>query len=178
MTGLLLIGVIAVWFVIVRWLVRKVESVLPKPPWRKVTQIVLFAVLLPLPLIDEIVGGWQFARLCKAHDTLQLDREKARGKTVYFAGIEDFRIDGFWIPVTQRPKHFLDATTNEPILSYERFLATGGVLIRSLGISEGNVPLTFPSYCEPGGLVQYNDLFKELGIKLIERKDTPKGETK
>ena len=178
MTGFLLIGVCALWIIVSVWIGQTLGNFSPDRPWRPAIQFLIVGAIIPLPLIDEIVGGWQFSQLCKQHDSIYLNRETARGKTVYFAKSQKLAIGGMWVPVVQKPKHFLDVATNEPVLAYERFDATGGVFIRSLGISEGNAPLTFPSSCEPGGLVQYNAIFRDLDIKVVERETTLQGPTK
>lgn len=178
MSGLLLLAVLALWLFVLARVTEFTVRGFPNRPWRHIVKGIIFVLLLPLPLIDEIVGGWQFARLCKEHDTIQIDRERARGKIVYFAEDPAIEIENTWTPVRQQPWRFLDATTNAPVLSYEKFTAEGGILIRTLKISEGNAPFTFAGYCLPGGRVNYTQLFEELGIKLIERKDLFKGERK
>jgi hypothetical protein len=168
MSGLLFLGVVALWFFAAKWLAQRIGNLLPDRPWRVVAKVFIFALLLPLPLIDEIVGGWQFKRLCEAN-VVRVNKESARGRTVYLADVQDIGVPKTWIPMVQQHWQFLDAKTNESILSYERFLAIGGVLIRTLSISEGNAPLIFKGTCEPGGVVDPLKLFKELGITQIQR---------
>jgi hypothetical protein len=60
MTGIFLLLVIVTWVAIVIWLSQILTEKLPKASWRIPIAILVFAVLLPLPLIDEIVGGRQF----------------------------------------------------------------------------------------------------------------------
>jgi hypothetical protein len=46
--------------------------------------------------------------------------------------------------------------------------ARGGWFIRTLGIRESDVPLTFRSYCGPGREERMN-VFKDLEIRKIQR---------
>jgi hypothetical protein len=177
MTGLFLIAVVLIWVIVAIWLARA-SGALVGNRVRRLVQVAVFAVLLPLPLIDEVIGGWQFRQLCKQHDTIQLDPITARGRTVYFAKDRPLEVPGTWTPVSQQAWRFLDATTDKPVLSYIKFTAEGGIFIRTLRISEGNAPLTFSNYCAPGGTVQYNNIFRALEIKLIDPRPALAGETK
>ena len=131
--------------------------------------MLLFLVLVPLPLVDEIVGKRQFEKLCSENGTIHMDRSKVAGKTVYLAAVPDTQIKGAWIPVVLKPWRFVDADSGEVLVSYNTLMAVGGMWTRTLRISEGNVPLTFKGYCEPGGTVDLVKLFKEAGITQIQR---------
>ena len=82
MGGLMFFAVIGLWIYFLKWLVNAFDSRMPKPPWRQVVKVLLFAVLFPLPLLDEIVGGRQFAKLCEAN-VVTVNRDTARGRTIY-----------------------------------------------------------------------------------------------
>jgi hypothetical protein len=174
MTGILLIGVLALWAVMANWLVRQVGGVLPKAHWRKVGQVGLFAALLPLPLIDEIVGGWQFAQLCKQHDAIQLDWERIKGATVYFVPTKSVELKDMWVPVRHQAWPHIDKNSGAVVMQYDSFHATGGWLIRALRISEGNVPLLFPGTCFP----KENpvELMKSLNVTTLDRPTRNSGE--
>jgi hypothetical protein len=178
MTGILLLFVAAIWTVLVIWLSRKATSKLPTAPWRVPVAILIFAVLLPLPLIDEFVGGRQFEEFCKSNATIQVDRVKAIGKTVYLAQTPDVEIKGPWLRFVLKPWRFVDVTAGEPIVSYNTVMADGGRFIRWLDISEGGVPLTFKGRCEPGGVVDSLKLFKDLQITQVQRSELNLGEKK
>ena len=167
MTGLLLMLVGIVWIVIVSFLVRfKADFILPKPPWRKVAQAGLFALLLPLPIIDEIVGGWQFARLCDAN-VVRVNKETARGKTIYLevSGYEK-PIPGTWVKVWTMTSRYLDAANGEVVVSFDHLRAEGGHLFP--GFDSGHDPLTFKGTCVPMGASDKR-LYAELGLTLVQR---------
>lgn len=169
MTGIYLLGVTAIWIFIVIFLTKIITTKLAGQTWRTLVRVLIFVVLLPLPLADEIIGGKQFEQLCKENSNIQVDRMKAAGKTVYLADLSDVQIKGTWVPIRLQPWRFVDVTTNEPVVSYNILHATGGRLIRALRISEGDVPLTFKDYCEPGGRVYPLQLFKELEVTQVQR---------
>jgi hypothetical protein len=168
MTGILLFFVMGLWLFFVFWLTKVITKKLPTK-WVMPSRILLSLAILPIPLIDEIVGGRQFEQLCKENSTIQVDRVKAAGKTVYLAKPVDIQIKDTLVPIRLKPWRFVDATTGEIVVSYNTLLAGGGIFIRTLGISEGGAPLTFKSFCEPGGIVDPLKLFKELRVTEIER---------
>ncbi len=178
MTGILLLIVAAGWLAVVIWLTKIITNKLPAAWWRTPVVIGIFAVLLPLPLVDEIVGGRQFEQLCKENSTIQVDRATAVGKTVYLAKTPDVEIKNTWVRVVSQPRQFVDATTGETVISFNDLIADGGRFIRTLGISEGGVPLTFKGWCQPGDHNALENLFKELKITLIRRPEKNNGEAK
>lgn len=178
MTGILLLLVAVAWVAFVIWLSKIITRKLPMPTWRIPAAMVIFAVLLPLPLIDEIVGGRQFEQLCKVNSTILVDRVTAVGRTVYLAQTPDVEIKGTWVRVVLQPRQFVDATTGETVVSFNDLIAVGGWFIRMLGISEGGMPLTFKGTCVPANRPGSIETFKAFGINYIEPPITKNGELK
>ena len=178
MTGLFLLLVALIWLAVVIGLSTFVTRKLPMATWRIPSAMVVFVVLLPLPLIDEIVGGWQFERLCQENSAIQIDRVTAVGKTVYLADLPDVDISGTWVHVVLHPRKFVDATTGELVVSFNDLIAVGGRFIQTLGISEGGVPLTFKGWCQPGDQYTLEKILKDLNMTLIRRPTKSNGEAK
>lgn len=178
MTGLFLLGVAGLWLVAALFISVLVARKLPKRPWRLPLTAIMFLALFPLPLVDEVVGGIQFKQLCKQHSTIQVDRAKAAGRTVYLLDLPQTNIEGPWVPVKLYPWRFVDAVTKEIIVSYDVLYAEGGRLFP--GFDSGHEPLTFKGICAPGGGVRVDNgkLLSELGVTRIERPDSRKGEVK
>lgn len=170
MTGILLLIVIAIWGAIVVWLAKMITKKLPKTWWHNLIDILVCMVLLPLPLIDEIVGARQFEQLCKDNSTIQVDRATAVGKTVYFVPQPDVEVKGTWVRIVLKTHLFIDAATGENVVSYNTLIAEGGRFIRSLGIFEGGMPLTFRGTCVPNANIK--NLFKSLEITALDRPQT------
>lgn len=167
MTGILLIAVTLAWLLIVIWLSKTIGKKLPLTWLRLLVGLLVFAVLLPLPLIDEIVGGRQFERLCKENSTIQVDRATAAGKTVYFAPEPPIEIKDAWLRIVLQPHRFVDAVTGVSVLGYNTLTAEGGRFIHALRISEGDMPLTFRGSCGPKENTK--ELVKSLGIVALDR---------
>lgn len=170
MTGILLMFIAVAWVVIAFYLALLIGSKIPKRWGGSWNASWVFLLLLPMPLIDEIVGKREFERLCQENSTIKVDRETASGKTVYLADLPATQINGTWVPIRLQPWRYVDAATGEVIVSFNILQAKGGRFIRILGISEGNTPLTFDGYCAPGDSRAHAiALFKELGITDTER---------
>ena len=168
MIGLAALGLVILWLVVAAVIAWGVSRILPKQWWRSLLAIALFVVLVPLPVIDEIIGGIQFKQLCKEHDEIHVDRLKAKGRTVYLADTPDEYLHGVAVPVRVLRWRFVDATTGELIVSYDDLYAQDGWLVRFFGF--WNSPVLFHGFCAPGGkAVAPNTLLGELGINRIER---------
>lgn len=178
MTGILLIFVVALWLVIAFFVAKLIAILLPKRGWAYLLRVILFLGLIPLPLIDEIVGQSQFEKLCSENSTIQVDRAKAAGKTVYLADLPDVEVKGTWVRIVLKPWRYVDTTTGEIVVSYNTLQAVGGRFVHVLGISESGVPLTFRGYCKPGDQYSLGNLFKELGMISIRRPDKNDGDLK
>lgn len=186
MTALLLLGAAILWLIVALSIALFVARKLPKQPWRIPLAVVLFIALVPAPLLDEIGGARQFARLCQEAEGVSVDVQRARGRSVElrkiphptlpkYTTIPRRNVPGAMVPIREDSWDFVDTQSGEVLVSFKTYEATGGWLIRMLGISEGNVPLTFPGYCGPSNR---STIFAELGIKQIDRKDVTRGDTK
>jgi hypothetical protein len=178
MTGIYLLFAVALWCAIAFWLAKIITAKLQMNLRAVLVRVILFLALLPLPLVDEIVGKWQFEQLCRENSTIHVDRTTAQGRTVYLKSLPDVVVDGVAIPITLHSWVFVDASTGQPILSYNSLRATGGRLSRMLGISEGRMPFLFRGSCEPKGSPASVETFKNFGINYIEPPINKNEETK
>ena len=67
MGGLIFFAILIAWFCLSLWLARKITAWLPTDSTiaKFVVGVLAFALILPLPLIDEIIGKVQFDKLCR-----------------------------------------------------------------------------------------------------------------
>jgi len=158
--GFLLISFI--WLVLAFYLAKLLTRILPPAWWRTLVQIALFVVLVPLPLIDQIVGGMQFKELCRQNQEIHFDPAKVRGKTVYLAGVDRTLAEGTWVPIQISHWRFVDATTREVVVTYNTVDAGPGLL------RFGGGPLLFRGSCVPLNRPVSVETFKKLGISYIE----------
>lgn len=150
MTGLLLLFVAAVWFALAAAIAiaftRRIENAI----LRSVLGATVFGVLLVLPVLDELIGKWQFDSLCEKYAVVQVDERHAANRRVFsMLRKNDHFAEGTILQIRIDPYIYRDSETNEILVRYHLLYANGGWLIQSLGISETGAPLLFQSGCAP-----------------------------
>lgn len=169
MSGLYLLLIAVAWLAVVLTLAYASTLRIKTASLRAMAALILASVLLPLPLIDEILGERQFEKLCRENATIQVDRKKAVGKTVYFVPQPPIEIPGAWVRIVVKPQRYVDSTTGTTVISFNTLLAEGGQFVQKFRISEGRVPLMFRGSCGPTEDVR--ELLKALDITP---QDSPK----
>lgn len=165
MTGLILLVVAAAWLVVVGGLTWAVTSRIKHVAFRYVVALMAFATLLPLPVLDELIGKQQFEALCKQYAVQHVDEKNAMNRTVvYERRREETYAKGTTIAIRIDPRIYKDAETGEVLVSYHTLHAEGGWFIRMLGISETNAPLLLQSFCGPA---QEDAFKKKFNIKVV-----------
>jgi hypothetical protein len=153
MTGLLVLALFGLWvwavFKLSRWIGGQVQG----GRWRWPIAALVFLVFLPLPILDEIIGGFQFRALCKekAVLTLNVDEASLKGKTVRDV-VEPFNKDiaGTAVRISYSHYSYRDVEDGKELLNFAIFRAKGGWLVRTLSGQSDMTPLTFNrSTCSP-----------------------------
>jgi hypothetical protein len=151
-----------VWFAVACGIAIYVASRLPAGGWRVLVGVLAAALLFPLPLVDDIVGGVQFGRLCEENSAIHIDRKSAAGRTVYLADVRRRDVDGTWVHVVLTEWLFVDAKTGEIVVRYNTLAAGPGV------VHFGGAPLTFKGSCAPAGRPASVETFRPFGINYVE----------
>jgi hypothetical protein len=147
MGGLIFIFIFGLWLTVCIYWARQAPEWFGVGRFKWVVSVLFFTLLLPLPLVDEIVGGWQFKKLCEAN-VVRVNKETARGRMVYYdLGGYEVPVPGTWVKVWKMSSRYLDVTTGELVLSFDHFRAEGGHLFP--GFDSGHDPLTFKGECHP-----------------------------
>lgn len=155
MAGLLSIALLIGWFFVAFLITRQATSGLKIGLARFGLMIPLFAVLMVLPVADELVGGFQFRALCREKAVLKIDAEKIRGKTIWMASDPTNKDVGHTaVRIYYTRVSYRDVTTQVELASNGYVVAMGGMLIRTLAGGQETTPMTiFPSTCSgPGNL--------------------------
>lgn len=167
MTGLFLLLVIGIWIAFISWLVPKIIQKIPSKVVRGVVGTVLFLFFLVLPLIDEIIGGFQFRALCKEGAVMNVDEEKAINKIVISQRAKTTYPAGYFLPIRKQYWSYIDPDSKEVLVSWNEYRANGGIFIRTLGISETDSPLIFDGVCYPEQ--SGSEIFNKLNITKQDR---------
>ena len=169
MSGLFLAFIALIWLWLLAKLVRLFTSGIKDLGHRVVVALISYCVLLPLPLIDELLGKRQFERLCKENSTVQIDRA-AVGKTIYLVRSDSIQLKGNWLPIRLQEWRHVDVVTGETLVAYNTLDVSGGFFIRAIPLYEVRVPITFSEpYCSPKDRPATKEAFAALGINYIER---------
>ena len=175
MIGLFFLFLCLLWLLIAGLLTRFIFRLLPEKFWRIPVSVLIFATLIPLPLIDEIIGKEEFERLCKENLSIRIT-PNAKGRTVYFAKTQEYQT-GTWLRFTLTPWEFLDAENDQVVVKYVTVQASGGWL--SHQFTESKVPLFFGKhYCAPERRPASIEAFKAIGINYVERSTFDKGKNR
>ena len=150
MSGILVIGVVMLWFWAAVVIGQLITSKLKNPWLKSLLTFFAIAVLVPLPVADEIIGRIQFHVLCNKYVVQYIDEKHAANrKVLYVPRGKDRYVEGTAIPIRINPEVYKDAETGRVLVSSHTLIANGGWLIRTLGISETNSPLLFNAGCAP-----------------------------
>ena len=164
MTGLLLIFVFGVWFMVAKWIASKIVADINSPKAKKVAKPLILVLLMLAPLADEVMGGVQFYALCSKEAVLKVDEDKAKDKTVTVNLSDGKNISSAPLVIREQTWSYIDIKNSEEVISYKTLHAGGGWLIKNLGISETNAPLIFSGVCGPA---EQKTIFSRLNIKVL-----------
>jgi hypothetical protein len=158
MIGFLFLLIVLVW-VLALWglaklLTRKVRSVLI----RLAVHAAVVLLGLIAPLADEFVGKAQFKELCRHKSEVHVAASDLVGRRVSFiADPVDQPVPGLAVGVLHTRASYRDSESGKELASSDRYVASGGWLIRTLSGDRNIVPLTFSSTCDGGrDLLKYN----------------------
>lgn len=155
MTGLLGLAFFICWFLAAYWLVRNLTRKMGAGILRNSLVWLMTLSLIVLPLVDEIIGGFQFRALCRRNAVLKIDAEKIKGKTVRMVNDPANRdTDETVIRIYYTKVSYRDVVTQEELGSNGYLVAMGGKLMSALSGGQETTPMTiFPSTCSgPGNL--------------------------
>lgn len=139
MSGLLLLLAIFIYLATVSKLTTTLGNVFPYVEWRGTAKVLIFVGLLATPILDEVIGMWQFKALCTANGIESADVSKARGKLVKIRVnyAERQPVRGTIMPIDAEDVLFEDADTGEILIQVKNYIARGGWLMRHTPISMG-----------------------------------------
>ena len=171
MAGLLSIALLVGWLAVAVWIAKQITATVKNSLLRTVLAIPLIAILVMLPVADEIIGGFQFRALCRENAVLKIDAEKIKGKTIWMSiNPENKDADNTAVRIYVTRVRYRDVATQEDLATNGYVVAKGGLLIRSLAGGHEIAPLTiFPSTCTgPGNLPTSEKYEFKIEMKVKE----------
>jgi len=132
------------------WLAVTLVISVNMPRWLGVTKhataliLLSFPVVLVAPIADELIGRWQFNRLCDREAVVTLSPDWETVKAARDNDDPITEIDGYVIPIRVQRVEFVDTNTGKPFLTYQGFHTYGGVLFGRLGLGLGQSTSCWP----------------------------------
>lgn len=158
MGGLLFIAVIIAWFGFCAWLARKIARWIPIESTlaKSVIGVLAFSLFFPLPLIDEIIGKFQFDKLCREEAGVKIFGKLELGPEFFNAdGTPNFFTGNNWFGIDKRMNEIvaLETAPSEKFESLVRLDKTR-LLIKSR-LNNSNLAM-ITSFVNGGGWLSYD----------------------
>ena len=159
MAGLLVLGAAAIWLLFAVRFGRWTASVFRTSSVSAVAGVVAFAGVVILPFTDEILGRYQFRRVCAAEATVWV-RPNAAAVLAAKARPSLKDLQGFAFPIQEQVSEYVDLATGEPFLRVRAFHTPGGFVMRS-GLNMGSSTSCWPDrWSEPYKTLKLDELLK------------------
>lgn len=113
-------------------------------------QALMLVVLLPLPVLDELLAQPQFEAWCRDRMAVQAWADERTVQGVHYSVSPPEPVQGLLLPVLRREHHYTDAVTQQTLVRFVSFHAHGGKVARWVG--QPDAPLTFAGQCSPTDL--------------------------
>lgn len=166
MIGLLFLAGISLWLAIAVMLSKKIPVWIGVSKHKTATTVLIFPVLFVLPMADEIIGRWQFSRLCEreAVVTLNPDWEKVKGARLVSQPRRE--VSGTLIQIYSEPSKYVDVATGTAFMTYPYFYTHGGMLLGRLGLGLGGLTSCHPKNAQAiQKMINFYELLKQGEMK-------------
>lgn len=128
MIGLIALFILGGWIFLSLFLARRIPRWLGIQRYTCSASAACFLLLLIAPFIQDIVGMWQFDRLCKERAVVWVSPEAGQVKRAMHADLPNVARLGYWIPIHSQPIAYIDVDTGKPFLTYEALHTKGGLI--------------------------------------------------
>ena len=167
MSGLILLFILCAWGAASFFLAKILTTPAKNSNAKTGANIILAAIFFIAPLTDEIIGGFQFRRLCSDRTAITFDEKTIKGKTVISKGVESLNINNYMVPIVEKKRLFKDVNSETILISWNEFHAQGGWLSRYLNILSTTEPYLFDGACISPKWK--NSIFSDLEITEVRQ---------
>lgn len=126
-----LIG-LTVWIMAAVMLSKRIPSWVGVTKHSTAVSVLLFPILLAAPIADDLIGRWQFYRLCEREAVVTLSpgwEGVTRAKRV---DMPPKYFNDYWIPISSQGGQYLDLDTGKVFMTTQLFFTPGGFLLQQL----------------------------------------------
>lgn len=154
MIGLIALLILVSWISICIYLARRLPRWIGVVRHSAFISTATFFVLFTALGIQDIVGLWQFDRLCSTNAVVWVGPNAREVKRAFETSPATKELLGYWIRIREQRAEYSDADTGKPFLSEIGFHTKGGLIVEMLSL--GNVRSCWPK--------ANREVFKELDI--------------
>ena len=165
MIGLLFLLGMGLWFIAAIMLSKRIPRWLGVTKYRAAISVLLFPVVLAAPIADDLVGRWQFYRLCDQEAVVTLSPDWERVKKARDVFLLRTEVGDTVIPIYLHVVQYVDIETEKVFLSTQMLTTSGGFLQRHLYGLGGSTD------CWPKNLAQ---TFKEVNLDKLTKQGKSK----
>lgn len=132
MIGLMFLVGIVFWITVAVMLSKRIPRWVGMTRYTAAASVLVFPVVLVAPIADDLIGRWQFYRLCdrEAVVTLSPDWEKVRrAKRV---DIQSKYFTTYLIPISSAGGEYVDLDSGKVFMTHRALFTKGGFLRRNM----------------------------------------------
>lgn len=135
MIALIFLLVIAAWVILAFLLSKFMPSWIGIKKYAKAASLLMFPLLLAAPITDELIGQWQFERLCEREAVVTLSPDWRQVKRAKMMATNWIELQGNLIPVSLARIETFDLDTGKVFLVSQSLFTHGGFLRRNIGLN-------------------------------------------
>lgn len=134
----------------VLWLTAAIMLSKRIPRWLGVTKhvavisVLLFPLVLVAPVADELIGRWQFNRLCDREAVVKLSPDWQVVRKARVDYLNRTEIGNSMIPIYSEVSQYVDVETNKVFLTIPHLYTYGGFLFGRVGLGLGGSTSCWP----------------------------------
>jgi hypothetical protein len=135
--GLVAIAVVVGWAALVVGVFGAITRALDaSSTTRRVVHFSLSAIVIVLPIADELVGGVQFRHLCREKaSTFELGVPNPAGRvTKALVSSPEPLVPAMWLPIQHWRVEYRDSSTEELVVASNVYQVQPGLLMRTIGL--------------------------------------------
>jgi hypothetical protein len=135
MIALMLLIASAIWLAVAIFLSKYIPCWVGVKKHTTAASLLLFPLVLAAPIADELIGRWQFNRLCEREAVVTLNPDWEKVKRARKKETSWTELRGNLVPVSLARIETFDIDTGKVFMTSQSLFSDGGFLRRHLGLT-------------------------------------------
>jgi hypothetical protein len=132
MIGLSFLIGIVIWVTLASMLSIRIPHWVGMTKHTMAASVLMFPLVLTVPFADELIGRWQFYRLCDREAVVTLSPGWEKVKRAKREWMNKKKYEGYLIPIDSQGLQYIDRDTGKIFMSNRALFTNGGFLRRHL----------------------------------------------